>query len=67
MRHPAVGDIVLAFEAFDISADSGLTLVVYTAQPGSTHEDALSLLASWAATQIRLGDPVTEWVASDSS
>jgi hypothetical protein len=67
VRHPVVGDIDLAFEAFDISADSRLTLVVYTAQPGSTHEDALSLLASWAATQVRAGDPVTESIASDQS
>jgi transcriptional regulator with XRE-family HTH domain len=67
VRHPVVGDIDLTFEAFGVSADSGLTLVVYTAQPGSTHEDALSVLASWAATQTRLGDPVTEWVASDES
>jgi hypothetical protein len=31
------------FEALDISADSGLTLLVYPAQPGSTSADALSL------------------------
>ncbi len=67
MRHPAVGEIDLTFEAFDILADAGLTLLVYTAQPGSTHEDALSLLASWAATQARIGDPATEWIASNPS
>jgi transcriptional regulator with XRE-family HTH domain len=51
VRHPIVGDLDLTFDAFDISADTGLTLVVYTAQPGSTHEDALSLLSSWVTTQ----------------
>jgi transcriptional regulator with XRE-family HTH domain len=66
VRHPAVGDIDLTFEAFDISADTGLTLLIYTAQPGSTHADALSLLASWAATQARIGGPATEVVASKS-
>ena len=67
VRHPAVGDIDLTFEAFDISADSGLTLVIYTAQPGSTHEDALILLASWAATQISPGEPAGERNASNPS
>jgi transcriptional regulator with XRE-family HTH domain len=51
VHHPVVGDIVLTFEAFDISAESGLTMLIYTAKPGSTHADALSLLTSWAATQ----------------
>jgi transcriptional regulator with XRE-family HTH domain len=50
VRHPAIGDIDLTFEAFAIVADTGLTLLIYTAQPGSTHQDALSLLATWAAT-----------------
>lgn len=51
VRHPIVGDLDLTYDAFSISADMNLTLVVYTAQPGSTHEDALSLLSSWEATQ----------------
>jgi len=55
VRHPAVGDIDLTYEAFAIAADTGLTLLIYTAQPGSTHEDALSLLATWAATQPEPG------------
>jgi hypothetical protein len=32
------------------SADAGLTMFVYTAEPGSTSEEALNLLASWSAT-----------------
>jgi hypothetical protein len=51
VRHPSVGDIELVFEVFDVSTDSSLRLIVYTTQPGSTSEDALRLLASWAATQ----------------
>ena len=51
VRHPSVGDIELIYEVFDVSTDSGLRLIVYTTQPGSTSEDALRLLASWAATQ----------------
>jgi transcriptional regulator with XRE-family HTH domain len=50
VRHPMVGDIDLTYEAFDISADTGLTLLIYTAPAGTPHADALLLLASWAAT-----------------
>jgi hypothetical protein len=33
-----------------MSADSGLTISVYTAEPGSRSQEALDLLGSWAAT-----------------
>jgi hypothetical protein len=32
-------------------AEPGLTLTIYAAEPGSTTEHALALLASWTATQ----------------
>jgi transcriptional regulator with XRE-family HTH domain len=57
VRHPIVGDLDLTFDAFSISADTNLTLVVYTAQRGSKHEDALSLLSSWDATRRLEGQP----------
>jgi hypothetical protein len=41
---------VLAFEAMDMPADTGLTFTAYTAVPGSPSHDALSLFASWATT-----------------
>lgn len=50
-NHPIVGEIHLLFEASDLSADPGLSLVIYAAEPGSASADALRLLASWAATQ----------------
>jgi hypothetical protein len=37
--------------AMDLSADTGLSLLIYPAEPASA--DALRLLASWAATQSR--------------
>jgi len=49
-RHPAVGDLTLTFEALDLAADSGLRISAYTAEPGTPSEDALKVLASWAAT-----------------
>jgi hypothetical protein len=49
-RHPVVGDLTLAYEALDLAADPGLRISAYTAEPGTPSEDALNLLASWAAT-----------------
>jgi len=49
-HHPVVGDLTLAFEAMDLAAGEGLRISAYTAEPGSASEDALNLLASWAAT-----------------
>lgn len=49
-RHPLVGELHVTFEAMELVADPGLTMWVYTAEPGSKSEQALSLLASWTAT-----------------
>jgi transcriptional regulator with XRE-family HTH domain len=49
-HHPAVGDLTLTFEALDLAADTGLRISAYTAEPGTPSDDALKLLASWAAT-----------------
>jgi transcriptional regulator with XRE-family HTH domain len=49
-HHPVVGDLSLTFETMELSADSGLTMFAFTAEPGSKSEEALNLLASWAAT-----------------
>jgi transcriptional regulator with XRE-family HTH domain len=49
-RHPLVGDLSVGFNATELPADLGLTLTVYTADPGSESAEKLTLLASWAAT-----------------
>jgi hypothetical protein len=49
IHHPIVGDLHLTFEAMDLPADPGQTLLVYGAEPGSAAADALRLLASWSA------------------
>ncbi|MEK0157211.1 helix-turn-helix transcriptional regulator [Arthrobacter oryzae] len=51
LHHPIVGDLDLGFEALEFPADPGLRINVYTADPQTPSEDALKLLASWAATQ----------------
>jgi hypothetical protein len=38
------------FNRLDLAADPGLTIFIYTAEPGSRSEEALRLLGSWAAT-----------------
>jgi len=50
LHHPAVGDLTLAYESMELVTDPGLRLNAYTAEAGSTDQDALNLLASWAAT-----------------
>ncbi len=49
-HHPVVGAIDVAFESMDLLADTGLTLTACSAERDSPSEDALKLLASWAAT-----------------
>jgi transcriptional regulator with XRE-family HTH domain len=49
-HHPVVGDLGLTFEMLALSADPGLNLLTYSAEPGSRSEEALNLLGSWAAT-----------------
>ena len=50
VRHPVVGELKLNFEAMELVADPGLTMFVYSAEPGSKTEQGLNLLASWTAT-----------------
>ncbi|WP_405139644.1 helix-turn-helix transcriptional regulator [Sphaerisporangium sp. NBC_01403] len=57
LHHPVVGDLDLNFEAMELPSDPGLTILVYTAAPGTPSADALKLLASWAATQEEVSRP----------
>jgi transcriptional regulator with XRE-family HTH domain len=49
-RHPLAGDLDLDYDALEIPADPGQTIIAYSAVPGSAARDALDILASWAAT-----------------
>jgi transcriptional regulator with XRE-family HTH domain len=49
-NHPVVGELTLTFEMMDLATDPGLGLLTFTAEPGSTSDEALSLLGSWGAT-----------------
>jgi transcriptional regulator with XRE-family HTH domain len=48
--HPVAGQLDLEYNALEVAADPGQTIVAYSAAPGSPSAQALSLLASWAAT-----------------
>ena len=49
-HHAVVGELDLTFESMELVGDPGLTMTVYTAEPGTRSEEALNLLASWTAT-----------------
>jgi transcriptional regulator with XRE-family HTH domain len=55
LHHPLVGDLTLTYESMNLTADQNLRLNAYSAQAGSPDQDALNLIASWAATT----DPAT--------
>ncbi|WP_104139194.1 helix-turn-helix transcriptional regulator [Arthrobacter sp. ZGTC131] len=50
-NHPIVGEMTLAFEGLEMAAEPGLTLTIYTAEPGSPSAERVQLLASWAASE----------------
>jgi len=51
IRHPVAGRLDLTYDSLTVAAAPGLTLLVYTAVPGTPTADSLQLLASWAASQ----------------
>ena len=51
LRHPAVGELDLNFEAMELPSEPDLRLNLYTADPDTPAADGLKLLASWAATR----------------
>jgi hypothetical protein len=60
LRHPVVGELELDYEVMEVSADDGLTISAYSAEPGSRSAQALDLLASWTATPEPAGAPADE-------
>ncbi|MEQ4720766.1 helix-turn-helix transcriptional regulator [Nonomuraea sp. B19D2] len=58
LHHPAVGRLELTYLSLDLPAShrTAHNMTVYTAEPGTTAEDRLKLLASWAATLDQSGN-----------
>jgi transcriptional regulator with XRE-family HTH domain len=60
LRHPAIGELELAFEALELpGGDETLTVLTYSAAAGTPSGDGLELLAAWAATQKSSTAPVS--------
>jgi transcriptional regulator with XRE-family HTH domain len=61
-HHPVVGALDLGYYTLDLPSEDhrGLHLTIYTAEPGTPSEDALKLLASWAATTADAAAPAAE-------
>jgi hypothetical protein len=57
LHHPVVGELHLTYETVQLTADPGLLLFAYSAEPGTRSEQALDLLASWAATPAEAEAP----------
>jgi transcriptional regulator with XRE-family HTH domain len=51
LHHPIVGDLDLPYESLPLEPGSTTSLVTYLAAPGTPTQDALDLLASWAASE----------------
>jgi transcriptional regulator with XRE-family HTH domain len=59
-HHPVVGEVTVSYEGLEMAAEPGLTLTIYSAEPGSPSAERLQLLASWAAShrkELGLSDP----------
>lgn len=57
-HHSVVGELTLAYEGMGLEAEPGLTLTIYSAEPGSPSAERMRLLASWAASEH--GEPATQ-------
>jgi transcriptional regulator with XRE-family HTH domain len=57
LHHPVAGALDVIYEALELPADGGLTMLVYTVEPGSRSAEGLGLLASWAATTEQAHGP----------
>lgn len=49
--------ITVIYETMQLNTDEGLTMAVYTAEPGSASQQALDILASWSATSDQATPP----------
>ena len=56
-RHPLVGDLTLEYDALEIPADPGQTIVAYSAPAGSAAREALGQLVSEVAADGSASSP----------
>ncbi|MDA3624650.1 helix-turn-helix transcriptional regulator [Saccharopolyspora sp. WRP15-2] len=66
-HHPVVGDLEVTYETMPLPADPGLVLTVYSPEPGTPSADAMTLLATWAATHLAGTAPENRTTGVDRS
>lgn len=64
-HHHEVGDVSLSYETLELTAEPGLTMTMYTAEPGTPHAERLALLASWALPESRARDVIDDHDRAD--
>ncbi|MEO3778384.1 hypothetical protein ABGB16_16335 [Micromonospora sp. B11E3] len=65
-RHPVAGDVDLDYDALELPADPGLTIIAYTAPQDSAAHAALTRLRSWAPdTPVVLNPDETQGPAGE--
>ena len=47
-----VGDLTLSYESMELTADAGLRMNAYVAEPGTAAAERLALLASWTGAFV---------------
>ncbi|SFF84480.1 Helix-turn-helix domain-containing protein [Curtobacterium sp. YR515] len=57
VHHPVVGDLDLTFESMELASNPGLTLLAFSAVPGTPSHEGLQLLANWVATETTSPGP----------
>ena len=65
IHHPVVGELELSYETMELGADDGLSVAIFTAQPGSSSQHALDLLASWSAPPHGADAPLSSQARKD--
>jgi hypothetical protein len=53
LRHPLVGDLTVEYETLTLPGDPYVSVFVYSTEPGSPSQRAMSVLASWSLTRDR--------------
>jgi transcriptional regulator with XRE-family HTH domain len=56
-HHHVAGDLTLTYEGLELTAEPGLSFLIYTAEPGSPSAERLALLASWVTPSEPLTEP----------
>lgn len=57
LHHPIVGDLELTYEAMELSADTGLVMFAYTAEPGTKIRASTSTAGKLVSNARRARNP----------